>query len=66
MAERSPAFCPTAEGGPGFEASHVPMVRRHAHSGRCWRPDYLLAHLACSISARSSNLSPLSSAARSS
>jgi hypothetical protein len=44
---------PNAEGGPGFEASYVPMARRHAHSGRRWRLDYLLAHLACSISARS-------------
>jgi hypothetical protein len=35
--------------GRWFEASYVPMVRRHARSGRRWRRDYLLAHLTCSI-----------------
>jgi hypothetical protein len=57
MDERGPALCltivPWKEGrvlrGRRFEASYVPMVRRHARSGRRWRRDYLLAHLTCSI-----------------
>jgi hypothetical protein len=34
------------------------MVRRHGHSGRRWRLDYLLAHLALFTFGKVSNLSP--------